>query len=233
MKKIIVFLSLFVIIFNVYGVENAQKDYIEATNKLNTAYDKFSGGCTREEKAAIVNYAKRDFNNLSGGFDLFKTLTTDSGFLITDICANYAEDLYKTLVSTKTYIDKNTIYSIKLETDYEMKKNAFVNGSKILSKKDATYIDDCHLIDSEFVEILNQYLGYIQVALVSLTIILCMVDLYKVFISKESNDTKVFKKMSKRVIALIVVLLAPTIINIIIDLINRYVSIDALNCLES
>ena len=74
---------------------------------------------------------------------------------------------------------------------------------------------------------------YVQIGCVSLTIILCVIDLYKVVISKDLDQKKAFKNIKTRIIALVVVLLAPAIVNIVISLINRYVNVDALKCLES
>ena len=60
-----------------------------------------------------------------------------------------------------------------------------------------------------------------------------MTDLYKLFVSKEMDNKKTFKKIKGRLIALAILLLAPVIINIIIDLINKYVDVEAVKCLES
>ena len=76
-------------------------------------------------------------------------------------------------------------------------------------------------------------MGYFQVAFLAVAIILCIVDLYKLLISKEIDSKKAFKKIKGRLIALVIFLLAPVIINIIIDLINRYVDVEAIKCLES
>ena len=123
--------------------------------------------------------------------------------------------------------------SLKLENELEIKKNVFVTGNKIKDRKDLTVVDNCDLISKDFVKVMNEFLMYVQIGCVSLTIILCVIDLYKVVISKDLDQKKAFKNIKTRIIALVVVLLAPAIVNIVISLINRYVNVDALKCLES
>ena len=62
---------------------------------------------------------------------------------------------------------------------------------------------------------------------------MCIVDVFKVFISNNLDGKKAFKSMKGRIIALVVVLLAPLIVNIIIGAINNYVDVEAIKCLES
>ncbi len=231
MKKIILFLITIALIFNVKAVTD--NEYNNTIVKLNEAYDKFIGACNNGERTAIIKYAHGDLEQLSGGFSTFKSLTTDGGNRINDICANYAENLYNTLNYAKRYVDNNDLYSVSLETMIEIKENVFVNGSRITSRKDLTIIDDCNLIDNDLKKILKEYLGYFQIGCTSITIILCMTDLYKLFVSKEMDNKKTFKKIKGRLIALAILLLAPVIINIIIDLINKYVDVEAVKCLES
>ena len=120
-----------------------------------------------------------------------------------------------------------------METEVTIKTNVFVNGSRITSRGDLTIIEDCKLINNDFKKLLKEYLGYCQIAFSALTIILCIADLYKLLVSKEMDSKKTFKKIKGRLIALVIFLLAPVIINIIIDLINRYVDVEAIKCLES
>ena len=119
------------------------------------------------------------------------------------------------------------------QNELEIKKNVFVTGNKIKDRKDLTVVDNCDLISKDFVKVMNEFLMYVQIGCVSLTIILCVIDLYKVVISKDLDQKKAFKNIKTRIIALVVVLLAPAIVNIVISLINRYVNVDALKCLES
>ena len=79
---------------------------------------------------------------------------------------------------------------------------------------------------------MKEYLGYFQIGCAGITVILVISDLYKLLISKEMDNKKTFKKIKGRIIALVIFLLAPVIINIIIDLINRYVDVEAIKCLE-
>lgn len=235
MKKIILFIVLFMFLFNVKADDNdiTYADYQKAFVKLNEAYDKFIGACSNEERIAIIKYADGNLDNLKDGYTTIKGLTTSTGKEINDYCANYVEDLYEAIIYGRKYIDSNKMYGLTLETDIIVKTNILVNGSKILTREDLTIVDDCDLIDDKFKGIVNEYIGYIQIVCASITIILCMVDLYKVFISKDVDSKKGFQNMIKRIIALVVVLLAPVIINIIIDIVNRYVDVNALKCLES
>ncbi len=230
MKKIILFIIAFIIAFNVKAI--SEDEYYTVLVKLSESYDKFIGACNNAERLAIINYAHGDLDKLSGGFSTVAGLVTKTGNRINDLCANNVVDLYDALIYAKNYTNDNTLYSISLETMIETKENVLVNGSKITSRKDLTIIEDCDLISDDFKKILKEYLGYFQVGCAGITIILVMSDLYKLLISKEMDNKKTFKKIKGRIIALVIFLLAPVIINIIIDLINRYVDVEAIKCLE-
>lgn len=232
MKKIVIALLFFTLSFNVMA-KVEYEGYNKAFVKLNAEYDLFIGACNLEERLAIITYAKGDLEKMSGGYETVKSLTTTSGKEINDMCANYSEQLYDALKYAEQYIGKSNMVSINLETQYEMKKNIFVSGSKIQSRDDLTIVDDCKLIDNNFKKVLNEFFGYIQIGCVAIAIILSMVDLYKLLISKDMETKKVFKNIRTRIIALVIVLLVPAITNIVLDIINKYVDVDALKCLES
>lgn len=233
MKKVILFVILFIIPFCVLGEEISTKTYNEVLNKLNESYDKFIGACNPYERIAIIKYANGDLENLKNGFDTVISLVTSSGKKINNYCANYSEGLYDALKNVEDYVGKTELYSIILENEYIIKKNIFVNGYKILVEDELTIVDDCNLVSEQMISYVKKIIFYAQICSVSLAIIFCMVDLYKAFISKEVNGKEAFKKIKSRVIAMIVVLLIPIIVNIIIDLLNRYVNVDSLKCLES
>lgn len=233
MLKIILLFIMLSFIGNVNVSAISDIEYQEAFVKLNESYDKFIGSCGNDERLAIIEYANGNLEAMRGGYETVKSLKTINGNVINDFCANYAEDLYKAIKNAEVYIRKNAMYSLKLETEVEIKKNVFVIGTKIQSREDLTIIDDCDLIDREFKNKLNEYFGYLQIFCVSITVILCIVDVFKVFVSNNLDGKKAFKNMKGRIIALVVVLLAPLIVNIIIGLINNYVDVEAIKCLES
>lgn len=230
MKKIILFIIVFIIIFNVKAI--SEDEYYSTMVKLNEAYDKFIGACNSGERVAIIKYAHGDLDKLSGGFSTVANLTTSDGNRINGFCANYVEDLYDALIDAKKYTDDNGLYSLSLKTMVVLKENVLVNGSRITSRKDLTIIENCYLINNDFKKMLKEYLGYFQVGCAGITVILVISDLYKLLISKEMDNEKTFKKIKGRIIALVIFLLAPVIINIIIELINRYVDVEAIKCLE-
>ncbi len=235
MRKIILLILVFAFISNVYADKNeiTYSEYQKVFYELNSSYDLFIGACSNLERVAIIEYADGNLEALSGGYDTIKSLTTQNGKTINDVCANYAEDLYEAIKSGEEYVGKNTMYSLNLETEIEIKKNVFVVGSKIQSRDDLTIIDDCNLIDKKFKDVLNEYFGYLEIACVSITIILCITDVYKLLVSKDLDSKKAFKNIKGRIIALVIILLIPVIINIIIGLINNYVDVEAIKCLES
>ena len=223
---------IFCLTFDVMAkVDN--KTYNEAFNELNSAYDLFIGACNNEERLAIITYADGDLEKMRDGYETVKGLKTISDKEISDLCANYSEQLYDVLKKTEKYIDEYTLISMNLESKYLMVKNIFVSGSKIQSRDDLTIVDDCDLIDNDLKKILNEFFDYAKISCVAITIILSMVDFYKLLISKDLENKKVFKNIRTRIIALVAILLIPVIINIVLDLINRYVEVDALKCLES
>lgn len=233
MKKIILFLILFIISFNVYGKDTDLEEYNKAFIRLNESYDKFIGACSNEERLAIIDYAHGDIDKLSGGYDTFKSISYKDVKEINDYCASYAEDLYDAIKYGEGIANNYKMIGLKLTSDIEIKKNVLVVGSKITSREDLTVIDDCDLIGDDVMDVFYEVLKYFQIACVSLCIILCIVDLYKLLVSKEIDNKKAFKNIKLRIIVLVIILLIPTITNIIVSIINRYTNVDALKCLES
>lgn len=230
MKKIIfifICLSLFTLVKADETVRNA---YIA----LNEAYTEYNGSCNNEEKLAIIRYADGELISLNGGYDVIITLSTRHDVPMSFECANGADGLYRALIHGKQIVmNADTSLSVMtLASDIEQKTNLFVVGSS-LKHEDTTIIDDCNLISDDAKEVINRYFGYVQVVAISIAVVLCVLDIYKIMMSNKAENKKALKTFMKRIIAIIVLLMIPVIINVFISLINSYVSVDAINCLES
>lgn len=81
--------------------------------------------------------------------------------------------------------------------------------------------NDCEVIDPTVQELIDKYLGYIHIIVPIMVIALGTYDFFKAMIaSKEDEMKKAQKRFVVRLIAGVLVFLAPTIVNIIITILN-------------
>lgn len=92
---------------------------------------------------------------------------------------------------------------------------------------------ECELINSETLDFLNSLFDAIKLIATCICIFLCVTDVYKIVITKESDVTKFRKVLVKRVVALVFLFLTPIIVNIITDLLNeRYLQSNPIKCAD-
>lgn len=231
MKKII----FLVICLSCFTFVKANDEVRSAYVALNEAYTEYNATCDNEEKLAIIKFANGKLINLNAGYDAIINLTTRSGNPMSFMCANDAADLYKALIHGKQVVMNadTTLSAMTLASDIEQKTNLFVVGSGFKHEDGMTILDNCNFISNDAKEVINRYFGYVQVAAISIAIVLCVLDIYKIMMSGKAENKKALKTFMKRIVAIIVVLAIPFIVNVFISLINSYISIDAINCLES
>ena len=89
----------------------------------------------------------------------------------------------------------------------------------------------CEIISSKVIDFINEMFDAVKIICTAVCIILCIMDIYKIVVTKENDVTKFKTVLIKRVIALVAVFLLPLFINIITDLINeRYLKSNPSNC---
>lgn len=116
---------------------------------------------------------------------------------------------------------------------YDM-QTKYLEGISILTQyKPEITIDTskCELIDQKTMDFLENLFKTIKVLVTALCIFLCITDVYKLIITKENDGAKVKSKITKRIIALILVYLTPVIVNIIVKVLNeRYIQNNPIKC---
>jgi len=231
-KKIIL---SFILLFTLCSVVKADDEITNAYVQLNEAYAEYNGACNNEERLAIIDYADGNIDRLIGGYDTVINLRTRSGSYMSFECANGAGKLYEAIMNANSVISSAdiTLDVVNLTSNVEVMTNLLVTGSKLKIEDGMTILDDCNLISNEFKAEFDKYFGYFQVFAIAMAVIFCVLDIYKIIISGKAENKKSFKSLTKRLIAVVVILLLPLIVNIVISLINSYVSVDAIKCLES
>ena len=99
-------------------------------------------------------------------------------------------------------------------------------GSSSSSGRDSNGYENCGgIIDATTKKIINKYLGYIHIIVPIMVLALGVYDFFRAMIaSKEDEMKKAQKRFIIRLIAGVLVFLAPTIVNIIIDIFNNAVT---------
>lgn len=190
------------------------------------AYQK--GVCTYKEKYGIYDYFnKNDFNSLSTfyGDNVFKY--EDEYIKLSDECAKIANDLYVSVVALRhvlsDYVDGggnvNTMNFLSLQSEYYIGYSAL--NSPWFDNKVSE--DACDAISGDIRTILNSFFDIFRLVSIILAIFFIYLDGMKCLTSKDDSNTKKWITNSfKRLIILVIVLLLPFIVNLVLDLINRY-----------
>lgn len=89
----------------------------------------------------------------------------------------------------------------------------------------------CDLIGKDVIDFINDLFDIIKILCICVCVLLCITDIYKMVVTKESDISKFKKVLVKRIIALVAVFLIPLFINIVTDLINdRYLKTNSDKC---
>lgn len=86
---------------------------------------------------------------------------------------------------------------------------------------DEADVHGCDLISEDIIDLINDLFDAFKIICLCICIFLCIVDIYKIVITKESEITKFKTVLVKRVIVLVMTFLIPVFINIVTDLINN------------
>lgn len=143
----------------------------------------------------------------------------------------------------KTIIDSQTFYnSISSEDATKMSLSCLGMQTEYLKGISALTVyeplvkvdkSECELISTETLDFLNSLFDAIKLIATCICIFLCVTDVYKIVITKESDVTKFRKVLVKRVVALVFLFLTPIIVNIITDLLNeRYLQSNPIKCAD-
>ena len=144
----------------------------------------------------------------------------NSGYINT---INEAKLYYENLESVKD------LSCLTMQTEY-------LEGLSILTNYTSTIKIDkssCELIDEKTLNFINDLFDIIKIISTCICIFLCIIDIYKIVITKENDGSKFKNILVKRIIALVFVFLTPVIVNIITDLLNeRYLQENYIKCAD-
>ena len=94
--------------------------------------------------------------------------------------------------------------------------------------------DACNLIPDYLRNIIKELLDIVRIVGTILVILLSIVEVYKALTAgDEKVKSKMFSMITKRIIALVVLLILPVLVLGIIDLLNKYVGSDTSKCVIS
>lgn len=210
----------------------------EKSSNLNGAIDNFNKSCTENEMRAIQSFA-------SGSTGAFLTKRSVSGYLNNEIklwfdtfsgeCGSAADELYGAIGNAARVLNSYSGHEeittrlryMSLESDYLIAYSLLTNVNPNVKIKD----DACDLISSNLRGYISDILNALRIGGCILVILLSIVEIYKMITSNdESVKKKVTSLVGKRIAALIVILILPTLINILLDFINNYMPMDRSEC---
>lgn len=210
-------------------------------DELDSAISEFQNACTENEMRAIQSYA-------SGSVAKFYEKKGISGYLNNEIkmlfssfsseCGSAADKLYSNINNTGRILYSysgqynlvNSLSYLYVESKYLSAYNLLSNINPNVKVED----DMCYLISNDMKNLIVEILDALKIGAVVIVIFLSIVDVYKVVIaSDDSAKKKLPSLVSKRVIALCIILLLPTIVMIVLDFLNKYIPVDSSKCVIS
>ncbi len=207
------------------------------SEKIEEIINDFSTKCTEREKRAIQLYS-------GGSVAQFFSKHGVSGYLNNEIkmlfnsfsseCGAAADKLYNVINNSNRIVNaygrqesiRNTMTYLYFESNYLGALDLLTNFNSGVDIED----DACNLISDGLRNIIKEILNGLRVGAVILVVLLSIIDVYKSIIGDDSARKKLPSLVTRRIIAVVILLLLPTLILGLIDLLNKYVGMDSSKC---
>lgn len=211
---------------------NSNSSYISYTGgscegynkRLKSLYDEIVG--TKDKKGVCSANSLNAMQRVANLYDLKKNFDTS---VLEPKCK---EMVFGSNGYINTIQDASSYYNSNFGSDnishnlscYSM-QSQYLIGLSVLTNfmpiTDETDVHGCDLISEDLINLINELFDAFKIICLCVCIFLCIVDIYKIVITKESEITKFKTVLVKRVIVLVMVFLIPLFINIVTDLINN------------
>ena len=166
--------------------------------------------------------SKQDFDKWPNKrkYDLKNKIIVNDGkcpVMVYEVKRSYASNWWMAIYYTYSLSDPNT---------WGTEVFFLEGGNSSSSSKDNNGYTNCGgIIDTTTKEIINKYLGYVHIIVPIMILALGVYDFLRAMIaSKEDEMKKAQKRFIIRLVAGVLVFLAPTIVNLIIDILNSSVT---------
>lgn len=225
---------------SVNETEKILECFSDKTERIKEVIKDFSEKCTEREKRAIQLYS-------GGSVAQFFTKHGVSGYLNNEIkmlfnsfsseCGAAADKLYNAINNGNRVTNaygrqaniRNSMTYLYFESNYLSAfglLTAFNTGVDIED-------DACNLISDGLRNIIKEILNGLRIGAVILVVLLSIIDVYKSIIGDDTARKKLPSLVTKRIIAVVILLLLPALILGLIDLLNKYVGMDSSKCVIS
>lgn len=203
-------------------IEYSKDEYIKRAQEIQKLLYEASQikVCTEDDLNAIRSQRHVDFLVLDKEFDA----------ALSDRCYNvlFGKDaLYSKIIASKDDImkiqktkrsrSKVTMSFLVLETAY-LQGFSFLTG--VTMQEEINEVKACSIFGEKTYDILSYAFSLFKYAGLILGSILVVVDVFKAVVQKEDSGKKQFKKMSKRIIAIVLLFITPVLVEIIFEFIS-------------
>ena len=225
---------------SVNETEKILECFSDKTERIKEVIKDFSEKCTEREKRAIQLYS-------GGSVAQFFSKHGVSGYLDNEIkmlfnsfsseCGAAADKLYNAINNGNRVTNaygrqaniRNSMTYLYFESNY---LSALGLLTQVNSEVDIEE-DACNLISDSLRDIIKEILDGLRVGAVILVVLLSIIDVYKSIIGDDSARKKMPSLVTKRIIAVVILLLLPALVLGLIDLLNKYVGMDSSKCVIS
>ena len=201
----------------------------ETRKQMNVNIEAYAkGSCTSIERSAIYNYfSHNDFNSINTFYGDNVFTYNDKNIKLSDECAKITSDLYNSVVALNhilsDYVDGggnvNTLNYLSLYNSYYAGYSALSTPWIDIKTDD----NACDAISEDIRKILNSFFDTFRLICIILVIFFIYLDGMKCLTAKDDSATKKWISNSvKRMIILVLTLLLPVLVNIVLDLVDKY-----------
>lgn len=188
------------------------------------------GVCSKESLNAMQSYAS--LWELKNNFD--KSILEKE---CQETVYNYIDTIENATIFyvTKSKINEITDSKTDLKLACLYMQSEYLEGLALLTSYteyvENTNLTGCELIGQDIIGFVNDMFDVVKIVSLGVCILLCILDVYKIVVTKESDVTKFKTVLIKRVIALVILFLVPLFVNIVTDLVNdRYLKSNPSKC---
>ena len=225
---------------SVNETEKILECFSDKTERIKEVIKDFSEKCTEREKRAIQLYSGGsvaqffDKHGVSGYLDneikmLFNSFSSE--------CGAAADKLYNAINNGNRVTNaygrqaniRNSMTYLYFESNYLSALGLLTQFNSGVDIEE----DACNLISDGLRNIIKEILDGLRVGAVILVVLLSIIDVYKSIIGDDSARKKLPSLVTKRIIAVVILLILPALVLGLIDLLNKYVGMDTSKCVIS
>lgn len=205
---------------------------------IDLAMDSFVNACSENEMRTIQSYASGTISKFHDKGSVSAYLNNEVKLLFSsfsDECGSAADSLYSKINNLGIVLySYSSIDAFTKKLAYMYFESKYLSAYSLLTSINTSIKveeDSCKLISDGAIDIVLDIVNAFKIGAVVIVIFLSIVEIYKAFVAGDDSSRKKLPSLIvKRIALLFLILLLPVIISIILDYLNKFISIESSKC---